>query len=286
MGCSRWLSLRGEHLDTITLSAYEGVGLIKSEALALATGLYVNCPQRLAAIRDYVDNVCIAFAGRPVWYRLSCHSSRTANSLAGSHRRIDEHTPFLGCIGVRRLVAYPDEYMAEIQMVAELRGVYPDLGVILPYVYDPEEACAAIGIMKTYGYDGACGMMVEIPSAALLVSEFMDAGVKYCLIGLNDLASLTLGVARYQDTVASLYSRTHPSVIQLVEGVIAAGRKLGATVGIGGYSRHETGPCDREVAGHVRRRRYGPGGGLLHQADTGPVGEPEIRRDGVRCRLL
>ncbi|MEA3367747.1 MAG: putative PEP-binding protein, partial [Planctomycetota bacterium] len=77
------------------------------------------------------------------------------------------------------------------------------------------------------------GVMIEVPSAALMAEEFADE-CDFFSIGTNDLTQYVLAVDRSNERVAGMFTPGHPAVLRLVRHVIDAGQKGGVEVGVCG----------------------------------------------------
>ena len=77
------------------------------------------------------------------------------------------------------------------------------------------------------------GMMVEVPSAVMMLDHFCDE-VDFFSIGTNDLIQYCLAVDRTDDRVMSLYEPMHPAILRIVRMVARAGRRAGIPVAVCG----------------------------------------------------
>ncbi|MBU1107269.1 MAG: phosphoenolpyruvate--protein phosphotransferase, partial [Candidatus Riflebacteria bacterium] len=84
------------------------------------------------------------------------------------------------------------------------------------------------------------GIMVEIPSVALMAEKFARE-VDFFAIGSNDLVQYTLAVDRTNSKVSHLYQPANPAVIQLIKHVVKVARQHNINVSLCG-----------EIAGDVR----------------------------------
>jgi phosphocarrier protein FPr len=77
------------------------------------------------------------------------------------------------------------------------------------------------------------GIMVEVPSAALLAGHFAPL-VDFFSIGTNDLTQYTLAAERGNPALADFSDALHPSVLRLIEMVTIAAHQHGRWVGVCG----------------------------------------------------
>lgn len=77
------------------------------------------------------------------------------------------------------------------------------------------------------------GIMIEVPSAALLADEFLK-GFDFCSIGTNDLTQFTLAADRMNPKVAKWYDPFHPAVLRLIAMSAAAALRAGKPIGMAG----------------------------------------------------
>jgi phosphotransferase system enzyme I (PtsI) len=81
--------------------------------------------------------------------------------------------------------------------------------------------------------DMEVGMMIEVPSAALMAEE-LGKHVDFFSIGTNDLIQYTIAVDRVNKNVSNLYKPTNPAVIRLIDMTAQAARNNGIWTGVCG----------------------------------------------------
>lgn len=77
------------------------------------------------------------------------------------------------------------------------------------------------------------GVMVEVPSLALMADELMEV-VDFVSIGTNDLTQYTMAADRLSPHLAEYNDPWQPAVLRLIEFVGQAGKKAGKPVGVCG----------------------------------------------------
>jgi len=158
-----------------------------------------------------IATLALGFHPKPVIVRLSdFKSNEYAHLLGGSRYEPTEENPMLGFRGASRYRSseFADVFALECEA---LRRVRSELGlgnieVMVPFVRTVEEASSVVEVLARNGLRrGQDGlriiMMCEIPSNALLASEFLEFFDGFS-IGSNDLAQLSLALDRDSALVA------------------------------------------------------------------------------------
>jgi len=86
---------------------------------------------------------------------------------------------------------------------------------------------------KEFDNDINIGIMIEVPSAAVMIEEYASE-VDFVSIGSNDLIQYLLAVDRGNEIVSNLYREFHPAVIRTLYKIITSSKKVGTKVSICG----------------------------------------------------
>jgi phosphotransferase system enzyme I (PtsI) len=144
----------------------------------------------------------------------------------------DEENPALGVRGLRLSFADPGllhRQLDAIAVAAERTGT--ECWVMAPMVATVAEARDFGAAVRARGLKP--GVMVEVPSAALLAHKVLEE-VDFLSIGTNDLTQYTMAADRMATDLAHLTDPWQPAVLQLVAIAAEAGRQAGKPVGVCG----------------------------------------------------
>jgi phosphotransferase system enzyme I (PtsI) len=151
--------------------------------------------------------------------------------------------PALGLRAVRLALARPEIFMTQLRGMIRA-SAHGTMRIMIPMIASLGELRAvrtlferAMADVDQKGYPRAAhvplGMMVEVPSAALMADEFAREA-EFFSIGTNDLVQYALAVDRSSPELAYLASFFEPSVLRMIAAVVQAGRRHDRTVALCG----------------------------------------------------
>ena len=156
-----------------------------------------------------------------------------------------EMNPFLGYRAIRLCLDKKDIFKTQLRALYRA-SVHGKLRIMFPMISSLEELLDAKEVIKevlkeldeeniAYSKDVEVGMMIEIPSAAV-ISDVLAKHVDFFSIGTNDLIQYTCAVDRMNQKISHLYNQFNPAVLRLIKMVIDNAHKEGKWVGMCGES--------------------------------------------------
>ena len=143
-----------------------------------------------------------------------------------------EENPALGVRGLRLSFDNPgllERQLDAIRLAADTTGTQP--WVMAPMVATVDEARDFARLVRDRGLKA--GVMVEVPSTALLAHRFLEE-VDFLSIGTNDLTQYTMAAERMASPLAHLTDPWQPAVLALVAITAEAGKQADKPVGVCG----------------------------------------------------
>ena len=227
----------------------DGVGLLRAEFIIADIGVH---PKEF--IKNHKENIFInrlsnelmkfvvPFNPRPVIYRATDFKTNEYRNLKGGKLyEPHEENPMLGYRGAYRYITNPDVFYMELAAVKKIwdKG-YRNLHLMIPFVRVPWELIKIKEMVEKSGLlaypEFKLWIMVEVPSAALNLEEFLRLGVQGVSIGTNDLTMMLLGVDRDSEEVAPIYDERTPVVTRTLEYIVKTCQKYGVTCSICGQA--------------------------------------------------
>lgn len=211
----------------------EGVGLLRTEFLFLERDAPPSEEEQLDALREMAR----ALNGLPLIVRtLDIGGDKEVPYL----RLPKEDNPFLGVRGLRLCLARPDLFEPQLRAIVRVaKESQPGaIKIMFPMVATLEEVKEARAVLERIraDLDGPildCGVMIEVPSAALMADALAEA-VDFFSIGTNDLTQYALAMDRLHPTLTKRADALHPAVLRLIAQVVKAAHGRGRWVGVCG----------------------------------------------------
>ena len=205
----------------------EGVGLFRTEFLWLTSDHEPTEEEQFVAFRRAIEDS----AGRVMTIRTF---DLGADKYTQARAMYPERNPFLGQRSIRYCLANPLMFKRHLRAVLRSSAFGP-IRLMFPLVSSTEELrqgrMMVREVMEDLAEEGVAydagipiGMMMEVPSAAVMASAFAKEA-DFFSIGTNDLVQYALAVDRTNERVAELYSEAAPAVIRLMKEIVRAGRR-------------------------------------------------------------
>ncbi|MBD9632039.1 phosphoenolpyruvate--protein phosphotransferase [Pseudomonas sp. PDM19] len=209
----------------------EGVGLLRTEFVFMDNP---QAPDQATQELEY-RRVLDALEGRP----LVARTLDVGGDKPLPYWPIPEETnPYLGIRGVRLTLQRPQIFRTQLRALLTAAAGRP-LRIMFPMVGQVEEwrqardltleLCAELG----GEHDLQLGIMVEVPSAALL-APVLAREVDFFSVGTNDLTQYALAIDRGHPSLSTQADGLHPAVLQLIDMTVRAAHANGKWVGVCG----------------------------------------------------
>jgi phosphotransferase system enzyme I (PtsI) len=201
-----------------------------------------------------IKNMASTLAGRPLVFRTFDFGAE--KEPTGLYE-CQGQNPALGLRGIRRhLHLFPEELKTQLSAILRA-AITADISILLPMVTDVSDIQAVRMLLDEVSIDLASrgvefkrdiklGAMLEIPAAALRVSELLEA-VDFLSVGTNDLVQYLTAADRENPAVVRYQNVQQSGVYEILAHVMNAARQAGRDADIsvcGELASDPVGACE------------------------------------------
>ena len=227
----------GKPSDADNLKEYgaEGVGLYRSEFLYMENDHWPTEDEQFQAYKYVLEKNPNHLV---IVRTLDIGGDKKLNYFSFEH----EDNPFLGYRAIRFSLDRKDIFKTQLRALIKA-SKFGKLGIMFPMISNVDEFIEAkkftldcieeIKKEKIEVKEIKIGMMVEIPSSAILIDKFAEHA-DFFSIGTNDLIQYSFAIDRMSQKVSNLYQPNNPALLRLIEIIIRGAKTKNRPVGMCG----------------------------------------------------
>ncbi|MBD3155579.1 MAG: phosphoenolpyruvate synthase [Candidatus Aenigmarchaeota archaeon] len=227
----------------------DGIGLFRAEFMVAELGEHPNYliekGEEEKIVNEFsrkIKKVAEVFQPKPVVYRsLDLKTNEYSNLKGGKKYESKENNPMIGWRGAARYITDPRLFKLELKALKKVRDEgYDNLWLMIPFVRTIWELRQIKMMIKESGLSDdnkfQLWIMVEVPSSAILIEDFIKEGIDGISIGTNDLTQFVLAVDRDSKTLKRWFYEQDPAVMWCIKRVIKTCKKQGISSSICGQA--------------------------------------------------
>ncbi|MCL4549878.1 MAG: phosphoenolpyruvate--protein phosphotransferase [Bacteroidetes bacterium] len=214
-----------DEMEIVTQNCARGIGLVRTEGLFEEYEAFPDEEEQFKVYKEISERM---YPGTVIIRAFDIGGDKVLPV------DLHEPNPFLGWRGIRLLLDNPSLFKKQIRAVLRA-STHKNIKFMLPMIASLAEIRRTKEIVKecqeelkkegtAYDKHLALGVMIEIPSAAVLIKDFAKE-VDFVSIGTNDLIQYLLAVDRGNEIVSALYQEFHPAVVQTINHIIQGGKE-------------------------------------------------------------